>query len=155
MCIRDSHSSSCVVVSRRVMAVARMASVDDHAVRPTLERPQNKHRIYTAGARNPYDFNVCRIGKPARPRKVRPCITAPVTAERYDKRFKFALLFFVQFLHIASTSAIICLLVKPFKSIAPEGQVTVHAPQPWQTASFTHATLRTSRTPWSLISFST
>ena len=32
--------------------------------------------------------------------------------------------------HIASTSAMICLVENPFRSIAPDGQVTVQAPQP-------------------------
>ena len=31
---------------------------------------------------------------------------------------------------------------KPFRSIAPDGQATVQAPQPWHTASFTEATRR-------------
>ena len=37
----------------------------------------------------------------------------------------------------------IWLFEKPFRSIAPDGQATVHAPQPWHTASFTEATRRT------------
>ena len=36
----------------------------------------------------------------------------------------------------------ISLLEKPFRSIAPDGHVTVQAPQPWQTASLTCATRR-------------
>ena len=39
----------------------------------------------------------------------------------------------------------ICSLEKPFKSIAVDGQVTVHAPQPWHTASLTTATRFTPR----------
>ena len=41
----------------------------------------------------------------------------------------------------------ICPELNPLKSIAPEGQVTVQAPQPWQTAGLTDATRRTSVLP--------
>ena len=51
---------------------------------------------------------------------------APVAAK--CNNFGFELIYSI--LHIASTSAIICLLENPFKSIAPDGQATVHAPQP-------------------------
>ena len=63
-------------------------------------------------------------------------IGAPVTAERHNKRLVSI------YLHIASTSAIICLVVKPRRSIAPDMQATVQAPQPWHTASLTTATRR-------------
>ena len=49
----------------------------------------------------------------------------------------------------------IWLLLKPFKSIAVDGQATVHAPQPWQTASLTTATRLTPLNSGPRTSFST
>ena len=77
--------------------------------------------------------------------------TAGVTAECHDLGSEF---FFCFYRHIASTSAKICLLENPCRSIAPDGQVTVHAPQPWQRALFTTAILLVSRIPWSFTCFS-
>jgi len=121
------------------MAVARMASADDYTVRSFLKGTENEHGIHAAGAGNPDDFNVSRVVLPVIACKVCSRIGAPVAAESYNIRFEFV--FFI-YLHIASTSAIICLLENPSKSIAPEGHVTVQAPHPWHTAAFTDATRR-------------
>ena len=110
------------------MAVPGMAAGDNDAIRPPLKGAQDEHRIHTAGARYPDDLNVRRIRKPARACQIGARIAAPVAAERNDQRLEFFIIFL--YLHIASTSAMICLVVKPFRSIAPEGHVTVHAPQP-------------------------
>ena len=111
------------------MAVARVATTNDYAVSALLECLQDEAGVYTAGARYANDFYVCRVSQTARTCKVSTCIRTPVTAKRYDVRGKF-FLFRGYILHIASTSDIICLELKPFRSIAPEGQVTVQAPQP-------------------------
>src|SRR5699024_1054073 len=79
------------------------------------------------------------------------CVAAPVAAERHDLWSEF---FFCFYRHIASTSARICLFENPCRSIAPDGHVTVHAPQPWHSASLTTAIRLTSRIPWSFTSFS-
>ena len=121
------------------MAVARMAAADNHTVRTFLKSTEYEHRIYTAGTRNADDFNVGRIFKPVAAGKICSRIRAPVAAERHNSRPIFV--FFI-YLHIASTSAIICLLENPSKSIAPEGHVTVQAPHPWHTAALTDATRR-------------
>ena len=119
------------------MAVARMAAAEDHAVRAALEGAQHEHGVHAAGAGHPDDLDVGGVAEAVVARQVSARIGAPVAAERYDQRL------ILVYLHIASTSAIICRFRKPFRSIAPEGQATVHAPQPWQTASLTEATRRT------------
>ena len=68
------------------MAVSRMTAAQDHSVCPFFESTENKHRIYTAGTGNADDLYICRIGKSAASCQVSTCITAPVTAERYDLR---------------------------------------------------------------------
>ena len=115
-----------------------MASAEDNTVSASLEGTEDEHRIYTAGAGYADDLYVSGIGCTVGTCKVSARIGTPVAAERNDGGSKFVI-----YLHIASTSAMICLLVKPFRSIAPEGQVTVQAPQPWQTAGLTLATRRT------------
>ena len=121
------------------MAVARMAAADNHTVSTFLKSTENEHGIYTAGTRNTDNFYISRIIEPVVACKVSTRIGAPVAAKRHNIGSKFV--FFI-YLHIASTSAIICLLENPSKSIAPEGHVTVQAPQPWHTAALTDATRR-------------
>ena len=116
------------------MAVSRMTATHDHAVRTFFEGTQDEHWIDTAGTWNTDDLYICRVTKTAASSQVGSCITAPVTAERYNFRSEF---FFCFYRHIASTSAIICLLENPCRSIAPDGQATVHAPQPWHSALLT------------------
>ena len=111
------------------MTVTRVATTNDYAVRTLLERLQDKGGVYTAGTRYANDFYVCGIAQTAGACKVSTRIRTPVAAKRHDVRGKF-FLFRGYILHIASTSDIICFELKPFKSIAPEGQVTVQAPQP-------------------------
>ena len=94
-----------------------------------LERLQYEHRVHTAGTRHTDNFYVLGIGQTAGTCKVRACVRTPVATERNNVGYEF-FLFGAYFLHIASTSDIICLELNPFKSIAPEGQVTVQAPQP-------------------------
>ena len=117
------------------MTVAGVASADYNAVSASLECTEDEYGIDSARAGYSYNIYTFGIRKSVVSRKVCTRIRAPVTAECNDLRFKFVI-----YLHIASTSAIICELAKPLRSIAPEGQATVHAPQPWQTASFTVAT---------------
>ena len=105
-----------------------MATGDDDAVRSPLERPEDEEGVDPAGAGHPDDLHVGRIGKAAGAGKVSAGIAAPVAAKRHDQGLIFLFGFFYR--HIASTSAMICLVEKPFRSIAPEGQVTVQAPQP-------------------------
>lgn len=119
------------------MAVAGMAAAYNNTVGSALKRTEDKHRIYSARAGHANYFYICGIIKSIVSRKVRSGVGTPVTAKRHDKRLMFV------YLHIASTSAIICLLVKPRRSIAPDIHATVHAPQPWHTASLTTATRRT------------
>ena len=116
-----------------------MTSADDHAVGAPLERAKHEQRIHAAGAGNADDLDIRRIGQTVGAGQIGARIGAPVAAEGNDLRLKF-----VVYLHIASTSAMIWLLEKPFRSIAPEGQATVQAPHPWQTASLTEATRRRS-----------
>ena len=106
------------------MAVAGMASADDNAVRASLESAKHEDGVNSAGAGYADDLYVRRIVKSVVTCKVCARIGAPVTAESNYKR-----LFFV-YLHIASTSAIICCVEKPLRFIAPEGQATVQAPHP-------------------------
>ena len=127
-------------------AIADALSDSQTTVGTALKCLENKHGVHAAGAGNADDLDLRRIGEAVASRKVSARIGAPVAAKRHDQR----LIFF--YLHIASTSAIICLVENPFKSIAPDGQVTVQAPQPWQRAELTTATLRFSLMPWSLIS---
>ena len=114
------------------MAVAGMTAAENHTVRASLKGPQNEHRVEAAGAGNPNDFYVRGILQPIGAGQVGTGIAAPVAAERNDGGRPFLI-----YLHIASTSAIICLLENPFKSIAPLLQATVQAPHPWQTAGLT------------------
>ena len=72
------------------------------------------------------DLYIGRINQTAAAGKVSTCITTPVTAECYNFRSEFSIFY----RHIASTSAKICLLEKPCRSIEPDGQATVQAPQP-------------------------
>ena len=134
------------------MAVAGMAAADNHPICSLLEGPQDKQRIDTAGAGNPDNLYLRRIRQTAGSSQICTGIAAPVAAESNNQRSKFCYLPVYRlmfYLHIASTSAINCLLEKPFKSIAPDGQATVHAPHPWHNAPLTTATRFTSRIPWS------
>ena len=119
------------------MAVAGVTTADDNAVSASLESAENEHRVNAARAGYADDLNVRGIVQTVVTSKVSTCIGTPVATECNDQGFIFF------HLHIASTSAIICALAKPFRSIAPEGQATVQAPQPWQTAGLTEATLLT------------
>jgi hypothetical protein len=56
------------------MTVTGMATADDNTVGTALECAKNKHRIYSAGARNANDLYVCRICKTVITRKVGACI---------------------------------------------------------------------------------
>ena len=136
---QQRHAAPGVVIARAVVAVAGMAAAEDDAVGPALERAQDEQRIDTARARHADDLHFGGIGKPVRPRQVGARVRAPVAAEGDDLRLP-ALFVFLSYRHSASTSAMISLLEKPFRSIAPDGHVTVHAPQPWHTASLTCAT---------------
>ena len=124
---QQCHTSSCVIVTGAVMAVSWMTSTHDHAVRTFFEGTKDEHRVDTAGTWNTDDLYICRVTKTAASSQVGSCITAPVTAERYNFRSEF---FFCFYRHIASTSAIICLFENPCKSIAPDGHATVQAPHP-------------------------
>lgn len=70
-------------------------------------------------------FMLAGIGQPVGAAEVRPGIRAPVAAKRYNGGLKILV-----HLHMASTSAMICRLEKPRRSMAPDGQATVQAPQP-------------------------
>lgn len=133
------------------MAISWMTSAEDDSVRPFLKSTENEHGIYPAGTRNPDDLYIRRIPQSAASCQIRSGITAPVAAERDNFWSEF---FFLFYRHMASTSAMICRLENPCRSIAPEGQVTVQAPQPWHRALFTTATRRVSRIPWSFTCFS-
>ena len=122
---QERHAPPGIIVAGRVMAVAGMAAAEDHAVRTALERAENEHRVQTAGARDADDLDICGIGQSVRSGQIRACIRAPVAAECHDGGFPAFI-----YLHIASTSARICLFEKPLRSIAPDIQATVHAPQP-------------------------
>ena len=100
--------------------------VENHAGRSPLEGSQDKHGVHTAGTGHADNLYIHRVSKSAASRQVCACVGAPVAAERYNLRSKFCIFY----LHIASTSARICLFEKPCRSIAPDGQATVHAPQP-------------------------
>ena len=52
------HSSSCIIVTRAVMAVSGVASAHDNAVSSLLKSSENEHRVYTAGARYADDLYV-------------------------------------------------------------------------------------------------
>ena len=121
------------------MAVTGVAAAQDHAISTSLEGPQNEHGVEAAGTGNADDLDIIGIAEPVGTGKVGTGIRTPVAAEGNDGGLEFTV-----YLHIASTSAMICLLLKPFRSIAPEGQATVQAPQPWQTAGLTEATRRMS-----------
>jgi len=122
------------------VAVAGVTAAKDNAVGASLESTEYKHRIDSARTGYSDYLYVCRIIESVRTGEVCSGIGTPVTAERYYQRLE---IFVIIYLHIASTSAIIWLLEKPLRSIAPEGQATVQAPQPWHTAGLTLATLRT------------
>ena len=117
------------------MAVAGVATANYNTVCTALESAEHEHRINAARARHADDLYVRRVCQAVVARKVSARIRAPVAAKCNYQRFIFF------YLHIASTSAIICALAKPLRSIAPDGQATVQAPQPWQTAGLTTATL--------------
>ena len=71
------------------MAVSRMASTHDYSIRSLFKRPQDEHGIHAAGAGNTDNLYVSRISQTAASCQVSSCITAPVTAERYNFRFEF------------------------------------------------------------------
>ena len=95
------------------------------AVRAALERAQDEHGVHAAGAGNADDLDVGGVIQAVGTRKVRAGVGAPVAAKGNDLGFER-----LYILHIASTSAMICRFEKPFRSIAPDGQATVQAPQP-------------------------
>ena len=127
------------------MAISGVAAAQNYAVGSALERLQYEHWIDAARTGHADYFNVCGIRKSAGSGKIGSGIRTPVAAESHDVWHE--LLVFGYFLHIASTSDMICDELKPLRSIAPDGHVTVHAPQPWHTAGFTDATLLTSVFP--------
>lgn len=102
------------------MAVARMTAAHDNSVRTALERAEDEYRIHAAGAGNSDYLDIRRIGCAVRSGKVGSGVGTPVAAERHDLRAKFRVSFIHR--HIASSSAIICLFEKPFRSIAPDGR---------------------------------
>ena len=102
------HSSAGIVISGGVVAVAGVAAAENHTVRASLKGPQNEHRVKAAGAGNPNDFYVRGILQPIGAGQVGTGIAAPVATERNDGGRPFLI-----YLHIASTSAIICLLENP------------------------------------------
>ena len=106
------------------MAVTGVATADYNTVSASLEGAETEHRVNSAGAGNSYDLYVSRVVESVVSRKVSACVRTPVTAKSNYQ----GLIFF--YLHIASTSAMICALAKPLRSIAPDGQATVQAPQP-------------------------
>ena len=97
-----------------------MASAHDHTIGSFFKGTEDEHGIDTAGTWNTDDLYIRRIAQTAASSKVCSGVTAPVTAECHDLWSEFFLCFYR---HIASTSAIICLLEKPCRSIAPDGQV--------------------------------
>ena len=118
------------------MAVTGVAAAEDDTVGAPLKGPEDKHRIDPAGAGHPDDLNVRRVVQTVIAREIRTGVGAPVAAKGDNQRLKLF------YLHIASTSAIIWSFLNPRRSIAPDGQVTVQQPQPWQTAGLTEATRR-------------
>ena len=134
------HAPSGIVVSGRVVAVTGVAAADYHSVGTALESTKHKERVYAAGAGNADDLDIRGVLKPVRSGEIGTGVGAPVATERDDLRLEFVFIH----RHIASTSARICLLEKPERSIAPDGQATVQAPQPWQPAGLTWATRRSS-----------
>lgn len=120
------HAAPGEVIARGVMAVAGVAAAEDHAVGSALEGTEDEHRVHTAGAGNADDLYIRGVLKPVRSGEIGTGVGAPVATERDDLRLEFVFIH----RHIASTSARICLLEKPERSIAPDGQATVQAPQP-------------------------
>ncbi len=123
-----------MVVAGSIMAVAGMAAADYNTVGTALKCAEDKHGIDSARAGNADYLYIRGVVQTIVAGKIGARIGAPVAAEGNNKRFVFV------YLHIASTSAEICLFRKPLRSIAPDIQATVQAPQPWQTASLTEAT---------------
>ena len=117
------------------MAVAGVASAYYNTVSASLEGTEDEYGIYTARTGYSDDIYTFGVRKSVVSSQVSTRIGAPITAESHDLRFEF-----VVYLHIASTSAMICEVAKPLRSIAPDGHATVQAPHPWQTASLTVAT---------------
>ena len=92
------------------MAVSRMASAHDHTIGSFFKGTEDEHGIDTAGTWNTDNLYIRRIAQTAASGKVCSGVAAPVTAECHDLWSEFFLCFYR---HIASTSAIICLLEKP------------------------------------------
>ena len=101
-----------------------MTSAKDNTVCASLECAEHEDGVNSARAGYADYLYVRRIVKSVVSRKVCARVGAPVTAESNYKRLTFV------YLHIASTSAIICCVEKPLRFIAPEGHATVQAPQP-------------------------
>ena len=106
------------------LSASRACAAMESAIRTALERAEDEHGIHAAGAGNADDLNLRGVIQSVIACQVCTGVRAPVAAEGNDFRFIFG------HLHIASTSAIICLLAKPLRSIAPDGQATVQQPQP-------------------------
>ena len=104
-----------------------MATAHNNTIGAALERAKHEEWVDTARTGYTYYFNIRWIIQPVSARKVSARVGTPVAAERDDLRRE---LFCFGYWHIASTSAMICLVVNPFRSMAPDGQVTVQAPHP-------------------------
>jgi len=78
------------------MAVAGMASAQNHAVRTALERPQNEERIQAARAGNSDYLDIGGIFEAVVSSQIRARIRTPVAAKSHDFRCPS---FFVRVFH--------------------------------------------------------
>ena len=83
----------CGALTGAVMAIARVTTTKDNTVCATLEGTQNKHGVYPARTGNFNNLYIGRIVLASSTCPVSTCVTAPVTTECYNLRFKFSSVF--------------------------------------------------------------
>ena len=114
-----------VKVACGVVAVARVAAGNQHAVRAVEQRLDDEQRVNAARTGHTDDAQVCGLGGAGHTGRIRTAIRTPVAEKTYNSKF-----FAVQHWHKAFTSARIWLSVACESWMAPCGQVDVHRPQP-------------------------
>jgi len=84
---QESELSSRTVIACQVVAFSGMASAHQNPINPLLKAGEDEEGVHPSGARHADNAHIGRILDPARPRKIRPCIAAPVAEKSHNLRF--------------------------------------------------------------------